>query len=121
MPGGVAAWSAFIVLGNLAGSIWIAAALFALAGAADSVSAVCRSTMPQTPTPDSMRGRMSSVCQSRRCRRPPAGDVESGSVAALTSTTFSVVSGGLAAVFLPRLDAYDGEAIGTGAAREEQL
>jgi cyclic beta-1,2-glucan synthetase len=32
-----------------------------LAGAADSVSAVCRSTISQTLTPDRMRGRMSSV------------------------------------------------------------
>jgi MFS family permease len=57
----VAAWGIFIAAAGLVGSIWPAAALFALAGAADSVSAVCRSTISQTLTPDRMRGRMSSV------------------------------------------------------------
>ncbi|MDX6717131.1 MAG: hypothetical protein QOH30_3689, partial [Baekduia sp.] len=38
----VVAWGAAIALAGLAGSLWIAAALLALAGAADSISAVCR-------------------------------------------------------------------------------
>jgi MFS family permease len=127
--GAVAAWGAFIALAGLVGDIWIAAALFALAGAADSVSAVCRSTMSQTLTPDRMRGRMSSVFSLVVAGGPRLGDVESGSVAALTSATFSVVSGGLAclasvglvAAFFPQLAAYDGDAIDAGAVGEEQL
>jgi MFS family permease len=57
----VAAWGAFIATAGLLESLWPAAALFALAGAADSVSAVCRSTIMQTLTPDRMRGRVTSV------------------------------------------------------------
>jgi MFS family permease len=127
--GAVAAWGAFIALAGLVGEIWIAAALFALAGAADSVSAVCRSTMSQTLTPDAMRGRMSSVFSLVVAGGPRLGDVESGTVAAVTTPAFSVVSGGLAclasvglvAAFFPQLAAYDGDAIGAGAVGEQEL
>ena len=87
-----------IALAGLAASLWIAAALLALAGAADSVSAVCRSTINQSVTPDRMRGRMSSVFSLVVTSGPRLGDVESGAVAALTSARFSVASGGLACV-----------------------
>ena len=94
----VVAWGVAIALAGLAGSLWLAAALLAVAGAADSVSAVCRSTINQTVTPDHMRGRMSSVFSLVVTSGPRLGDVEAGSVAALTSPRFSVVSGGLACV-----------------------
>jgi len=118
----VAAWGACIALAGLMDSLWPAAALFALAGAADSVSAVCRSTISQTLTPDRMRGRMSSVFSLVVAGGPRLGDVESGSVAALTSPAFSVVSGGLAciasvgvvAALFPQLAAYDGDKVGAG-------
>ena len=59
--------------------------LLALAGAADSVSAVCRSTINQTVTPDALRGRMSSVFMIVVTSGPRLGDLESGAVASLTS------------------------------------
>jgi MFS family permease len=118
----VAAWGVFIALAGLMSSIWPAAALFALAGAADSVSAVCRSTISQTLTPDRMRGRMTSAFSLVVAGGPRLGDIESGTVAALTSPAFSVVSGGLAclasvgliAAAYPQLAAYDGEEVGAG-------
>jgi MFS family permease len=94
----VVAWGVAIALAGLAGSLWIAAALLAVAGAADSVSAVCRSSINQAVTPDHLRGRMSSVFMLVVTSGPRLGDVESGSVAALTSVRTSVVSGGLACV-----------------------
>jgi MFS family permease len=94
----VVGWGAAIALAGLAGSLWTAAALLALAGAADSISAVCRSAINQSVTPDRLRGRMSSVFSLVVTSGPRLGDVESGSVAALTSARFSVVSGGLACV-----------------------
>ena len=69
-----------------------------VAGAADSVSAVCRSVINQTVTPDAMRGRMSSVFSLVVTSGPRLGDVEAGVVASLTSVRTSVVSGGLACV-----------------------
>src|SRR5262249_5921947 len=41
-------WGGAIALAGVTTSLWIAAAMLALAGAADSVSAVCRSTINQT-------------------------------------------------------------------------
>jgi MFS family permease len=113
----VICWGAAIALAGLTTSLWIAAACLALAGAADSVSAVCRSTINQSVTPDAMRGRMSSVFSLVVTSGPRVGDVESGAVAALTSPRFSVVSGGLATIAavgvivlaFPALAAYGGE------------
>jgi MFS family permease len=94
----VVAWGIAIALAGVASSLWIAAALLALAGAADSVSAVCRSSINQSVTPDHLRGRMSSVFTMVVTSGPRLGDVESGSVAALAGVRASVISGGLACV-----------------------
>jgi MFS family permease len=113
----VLAWGAAIALAGLSPSLWPAAALLAIAGAADSVSAVCRSTINQTVTPDHMRGRMSAVFSLVVTSGPRLGDVESGGVASLTGPRFSVTSGGLACIVgvgvimlaFPALLRYDAE------------
>lgn len=113
----VAVWGLAIAAAGFMTALWPAAVLFALAGAADSVSAVCRSTITQTLTPDAMRGRVSAVFSLVVASGPRLGDLESGSVAAVTSPKFSVVSGGLAclvsvgviALLMPGLAAYDTE------------
>jgi MFS family permease len=94
----VVAWGVAIALAGVASSLWIAAVMLALAGAADSVSAVCRSAINQSVTPDHLRGRMSSVFTMVVTSGPRLGDVESGSVAALAGVRASVISGGLACV-----------------------
>jgi MFS family permease len=117
--GAVTVWGFAIAAAGLMPSLVLAALLLALAGAADSVSAVCRSTITQTLTPDRMRGRMSSVYSLVVAGGPRLGDVEAGSVASLTSTRLSVVSGGLAClagvalivVAFPELAGYDGDAV----------
>ena len=114
--GAVAAWGLAIAAAGAMTSIVPALLLFAVAGAADSVSAVCRSTISQSVTPDQMRGRMSSVFSLVVASGPRLGDVEAGTVASAASPRFSVVSGGLAcvasvalvAVLFPELAAYDG-------------
>ena len=57
----VAVWGASVAGFGLVSSLWPALALLAVGGAADTYSAVCRSTMLQTITPDELRGRLSSV------------------------------------------------------------
>jgi MFS family permease len=91
----VLAWGVAILLTGLMGSLWLAAATLAIAGAADSVSAVCRSTINQTVTPEHMRGRMSAVFSLVVTGGPRLGDVESGTVAGAAGVRFSVVSGGV--------------------------
>ncbi len=116
--GAVCVWGAAIAGAGFAGSLWPAAALLAVAGAADSVSAVCRQVINQTVTPDALRGRMSSVFSLVVTSGPRLGDVEAGAVASLTSTRFSVVSGGVACIAgallvtaaFPALARYDKDA-----------
>lgn len=64
-------------------------------GVADQVSVVMRSTIIQLATPDVLRGRVSAVNFIFIGASNQLGAVESGFVAALTTATFSVVSGGL--------------------------
>jgi hypothetical protein len=91
-------WGAAIAGAGVVESLWPAAALLAIAGAADSVSAVCRSSINQMVTPDAMRGRMSSVFSLVVTSGPRLGDVESGAVAGVAGPRFSVASGGLACI-----------------------
>ncbi len=111
-------WGAAIALAGLAPSIWVCALLLAVAGAADSVSAVCRTVINQTVTPEHMRGRMSSVFTLVVTSGPRLGDIESGVAASLLSVTAAVTSGGLlclvfaalTVVLYPELTRYDGHA-----------
>ena len=84
-----------ITIMGLTNQLWVAMVCLVIAGAADSISAVCRSTILQTATPDSMRGRMSSIFTMVVAGGPRLGDVESGTVAGAVGLRFSVVSGGL--------------------------
>jgi MFS family permease len=110
----VLVWGVAIALAGLVNTIGPAIALLALAGFADSVSAVCRTTINQTVTPDKLRGRMSAVFSLVVTSGPRLGDIESGTVAGLTSAMTSVISGGVACVLgvglimlaFPQLAAY---------------
>jgi MFS family permease len=79
-------------------SFWFSVAVYALAGMADQVSVVMRSTIVQLTTPDALRGRVSSINMLFIGASNRLGAMESGFVAALTSATFAVVSGGIACV-----------------------
>ncbi len=113
----VLAWGAAIALAGVAGTLWLAALLLATAGAADSVSAVCRAAINQSVTPDHLRGRMASVFTVVVTSGPRLGDIESGAVASAAGVRFSVISGGLAClagvavvlVAFPALVRYDAE------------
>ncbi|MEA2423244.1 MAG: hypothetical protein QOF55_2343, partial [Thermoleophilaceae bacterium] len=117
--GSVALWGLAIALAGVTTSLLIGIVMLALAGAADSVSAVCRSTISQTLTPDHLRGRMSSVFSLVVASGPRLGDVESGAVASLSTPRVSVISGGLAcvvsvglvAMLYPELARYDGRKV----------
>ncbi len=101
--GAVTVWGLAIAAAGLMTSIVPACIFLAIAGAADSVSAVSRSTINQTVTPDHMRGRMSSVFQMVVRSGPRLGDIEAGAVAGAAETRLalspavrlSVVSGGV--------------------------
>ena len=56
-----AAWGIFIALAGVARTAWLAVALVALAGPADMVSGLFRSTIWNTTVPDNLRGRLAGI------------------------------------------------------------
>jgi MFS family permease len=93
-----ALWGVAIALFGLAGTLWPALVFLALAGAADMVSGVLRSTILYRVTPDAMRGRLSGIELTQVASAPSLGNLEAGVLASLTSLRFSVVTGGVACV-----------------------
>ncbi|MGI8967616.1 MAG: MFS transporter [Chloroflexota bacterium] len=74
--------------------------LFFLAGtgAADTVSMILRQTVRQIVTPDELRGRMTSVSMVFFMGGPQLGEFEAGMLARALGASFSVISGGIAAL-----------------------
>jgi MFS family permease len=96
----VTVWGAAIVAFGLTtgGAFSLALVFLAIAGAADVVSAIFRSTILQGTVPDSLRGRLSAIHIMVVVGGPRLGDLEAGVVAQFTSPVFSVVSGGVACI-----------------------
>jgi MFS family permease len=93
-----AVWGAAIAVFGFADALWLGLAMLAVAGAADYVSAILRSTILLAATPDSTRGRLSGIELAQVAGAPTIGNVEAGVVASLTDVRFSIVSGGIACV-----------------------
>ena len=108
-------WGAAIAAFGLVDSLWPALVLLAIAGGADLISAVFRSTILLSATTESMRGRLAGIEFAQVASAPTLGNVEAGLVASLTSIRFSVVSGGvitvagtiLIALVMPAVLTYD--------------
>ena len=95
----VVGWGAAIAaFGAVGPHLALALVFLAIAGAADVISAIFRSTILQVTVPDALRGRLSSIFMLVVTGGPKLGDLEAGIVAAAVSPTFSVVSGGLACI-----------------------
>lgn len=94
--------AATIVFG-ISRSFPLSLAAYALSGMADQISMVVRGTIEQTRVPDALRGRVSAVNMIFIGASNQLGAAESGFVAAATTPTFSVVSGGLACIVLSTL------------------
>jgi MFS family permease len=92
----IVVWGLAIAAFGLVGDrVALALLLLALAGGADVVSAVFRSTILQATVPDALRGRMSGIHITVVAGGPRLGDLEAGLVASVFTPTVSVVSGGL--------------------------
>ncbi|WP_329377437.1 MFS transporter [Streptomyces sp. NBC_01716] len=96
-------WGLALAGFGLAGPLWSALCCLALAGAADTVSVITRSTLVQLETPDAYRGRVSSVEHVIGVAGPELGNFRGGLVASATSASFSLVTGGLFATLLVAL------------------
>ena len=94
----VVGWGAAIAAIGFARSIWVALLCLAIAGGADLVSGIYRSTILQTIAPDHLRGRLSGIELAVVATGPSVGDIEAGVVGSLVSVPFAIVSGGLASI-----------------------
>ncbi|MFE4973945.1 MFS transporter [Kitasatospora sp. NPDC056651] len=95
MLGGSAVWGVSLALFGLTPGPWAGLALLAVAGAADTVSVVSRSTVVQTHTPPELLGRVSAAEQIVGQAGPDVGSMRGGLVADATSGAAALVSGGL--------------------------
>ena len=99
----VAAFGLATVAFGLARSFPVAVVAYALVGMSDQVSVVMRQTTIQLATPDALRGRVTAVNAVFISASNQLGMVESGLVAAATTATFAVVSGGLGCIAIVAL------------------
>jgi MFS family permease len=111
----VAAWGAAIVGFGLSTFFFpLALAFLAIAGAADVVSAVFRSSVVQMEAPDELRGRVAAIHILVVTSGPRFGDIEAALVASAIGAQLSVISGGLLCLLgvgavmraFPELDAH---------------
>ncbi|MFE9773485.1 MFS transporter [Streptomyces sp. NPDC005931] len=93
-----AVWGLALACFGLAEALWLALVCLALAGAADTVSVVTRGALVQLETPDTYRGRVSSVEHVIGVAGPELGNFRGGLLASATSASFSLVFGGLSAI-----------------------
>lgn len=93
--GAVAFFGIATISFSLSRSYWLSLALLALIGAVDNVSVVIRASIIQAYTPDSMRGRVSSVNGIFIGSSNEIGAFESGLAAKLMGAAPSVVFGGV--------------------------
>jgi MFS family permease len=111
-------WGVALVAFGYATTLWLALLMLACAGAADFISALWRSAIVLTATPDAMRGRVTGIEFTQVAAAPTLGNVEAAVVASLTSVRLSIVSGGIAcmagcaalAFAIPSLLRYDAKA-----------
>jgi MFS family permease len=94
----IVGWGAAITAFGLTKNLYLALFFLAVAGAADNVSAIFRTTMMQVVIPDEYRGRLQGLFTVVVAGGPRLGDFESGTVAAVGGEQLSVVSGGLACI-----------------------
>jgi len=94
----VIGWGAAMTLLGIVHVLWFGLLCLAVAGATDVISTILRNTVLQNAITDEFRSRISSVQMAVVTGGPRLGDAESGVVASLTSTEFSIVSGGIACI-----------------------
>ncbi len=113
------AWGVAIVGFGFCGTLAPALLCLALAGGADAISGIFRSTMWNQTIPDTLRGRLAGIEMVSYLSGPLLGHVEAGAVAAVWGVQASVVSGGVLCVvavlacgaLLPRFRAYTARAV----------
>jgi MFS family permease len=92
---GSTVWGAALLTLGLVSNAWLALACLAVAGAADTLAVVSRSTVVQLNTPNEMLGRVAAAEQIAGQAGPELGNLRAGLTAAATSGSAALVSGGV--------------------------
>jgi MFS family permease len=93
-----ASWGAVVGLAGLLPNVWLVLVCFTLAGAADMISGIFRSTVWNQTIPDHMRGRLAGIEMLSYSIGPLGGQARAGLVADAWSVRGSIWSGGLLCV-----------------------
>ncbi|MFF7761559.1 MFS transporter [Streptomyces griseorubiginosus] len=93
-----ATWGASLAVFGLTTSAWAGLALLALAGAADSLAVLSRTTIVQTHTPDALLGRVTAAETMVGQAGPHLGNLRGGLVAGWSSGATALITGGLLCV-----------------------
>lgn len=93
-----AAYGGCIALAGVMPSIWLVALALAFAGAADTISAIFRSTVWSQTIPEAMRGRLAGIEMLSYSLGPLGGQVRAGVTADLWTVRGAITSGGLACI-----------------------
>jgi MFS family permease len=110
-------WGAAIALAGLTDSLIIVLICLAIAGGSDQISALFRNTIWNQTIPDNLRGRLAGIELLSYSVGPLAGQLRAASMAAATSLSFSVTSGGIIcvvvvailAILMPDFRKYDAQ------------
>lgn len=96
----VVVFGAATIVFGLSRDFFLSLAMLALLGAADMVSVFIRSTLVQLNTPDTVRGRVSSISMLAISASNELGEMQSGLAAGLLGATGAVVFGGSGAIIV---------------------
>jgi MFS family permease len=88
-------WGLFIIGAGLADSLWLAVVFLVFAGCADMFSGLFRGVIWNHSVPNAMRGRLSGIEMISYMTGPLLGNTRAGWIAAHSSVSFSLWSGGL--------------------------
>ena len=99
-------WGVAITLAGATNYLWLVLLFLMLAGASDMVSALFRSAMWNQSIPDNFRGRLAGIELLSYSLGPLAGQMRAASMAAATTLSFSVTSGGIICVVTVGLLAF---------------
>jgi MFS family permease len=93
-----AGWGLAIAVVGLAPGLALVLAGLAVAGAADTLSGIFRTTVWNQTIPDELRGRLAGIEQVSYSTGPLMGNVEAGAAASLIGVRGAIVSGGVLCV-----------------------
>ena len=88
-------WGVAIFCFGVSPWLWLGVVTVALAGWADAVSVLFRTTIVQLEVPDQLRGRLFSIQAAVVVSGPRLGNVEGGLLASATGAPLAIVIGGL--------------------------